>query len=104
MIARIWHGRVPAAKADEYDEYLRETGIADYRATDGNRGVYVLRRIEEDIAHFELVTFWDSIDAIKAFAGEDYQVARYYPQDDGFLLERELFVRHYEVRHAEPML
>ena len=97
MIARTWHGRVPAAKADAYHEYLLRTGVADYAKTAGNRGVYVLRRREEEVAHFLLITHWESVEAIKGFAGEDYERARYYPEDDDFLLEREPFVTHYEL-------
>jgi heme-degrading monooxygenase HmoA len=97
MIARIWHGRVPAAKADAYHAYLLETGVGDYRNTPGNRAVYVMRRIEQDVAHFEIMTLWDSFDAIRQFAGVDYERARYYPEDDVFLLEREPYVRHLEV-------
>ena len=97
MIARTWHGRVPAAKADAYHEYLLRTGVADYVKTTGNRGVYVLRRQDGEVAHFLLITHWDSVEAIKGFAGDDYERARYYPEDDDFLLEREPFVTHYEV-------
>jgi heme-degrading monooxygenase HmoA len=100
MIARTWHGRVPAAKADEYHRYLLRTGVADYADTPGNRGVYVLRRVEGEIARFFLITHWDSVEAIQRFAGEDYERARYYPEDDDFLLEREPFVTHYEVLFA----
>jgi len=96
-IARTWHGRVPATKADAYHAYLLRTGIADYRATAGNRGVLVQRHIDGDIAHFTLTTLWDSIDSIKAFAGEQYERARYYPEDDDYLLEREPLVWHAEV-------
>ena len=49
------------------------------------------------MAHFLLTTLWDSLDAIKQFAGEDHAVARYYPEDDDYLLERELYVTHAEV-------
>lgn len=97
MIARSWHGRVPAAKADVYHAYLLRTGLADYAATPGNRGVHVLRRIEGDVAHFLLLTFWDSLEAVRAFAGPEYERARYYPSDDEYLLEREPYVTHYEV-------
>ena len=97
MIARTWHGMVPAGRADDYAQYLARTGIPDYRNTEGNRGVYVLRRIEWKRAHFLLVTLWDSYDAIKAFAGDDYQRAKYYPEDRDFLIELEPNVRHYEV-------
>ena len=97
MIARTWHGRVPASKAETYHAYLLRTGLADYQATPGNRGVLVQRWVEGDVAHFLLTTLWDSVDAIKRFAGEDYQRARYYPEDDELLLEREPSVHHAEV-------
>jgi heme-degrading monooxygenase HmoA len=97
MIARTWHGRVPASKAEAYHAYLLRTGLADYQATPGNRGVLVQRWVEGDVAHFLLTTLWDSVDAIKRFAGEDYERARYYPEDDEFLLEREPSVHHAEV-------
>ncbi|HEY7637624.1 MAG TPA: hypothetical protein VH763_18915 [Gemmatimonadales bacterium] len=97
MIARTWHGRVPAAKADEYFDYIQRTGIADYKRTPGNRGVYVFRRIEGGEAHFLLTSLWDSLDAIRRFAGNDVERARYYPEDTAYLLELEPKVTHYEV-------
>ena len=100
MIARTWHGRVPAEKADAYYAYLLRTGLAEYASTPGNRGVTVLRRTEVGVTHFLLVTVWESIDAIKAFAGEGYERARYFSEDDEYLLEREPFVTHYEVLPA----
>ena len=72
MIARIWHGRVPASKSDAYYAYLLQTGMQEYAATPGNKGVQVLRKTEDGVTHFLLVTLWDSVDAIKRFAGEDY--------------------------------
>ncbi|HXE58858.1 MAG TPA: antibiotic biosynthesis monooxygenase [Gemmatimonadales bacterium] len=100
MIARTWHGVVPASKADAYHDYLLRTGVPDYRRTPGNRGVYVLRRLEGDRAHFLLVSLWDSLDAIRAFAGDDVARARYYPEDAEYLLELEPTVTHYEVLTA----
>jgi len=72
MIARIWHGVTPASKADEYAEYVNKTDVKDYRAVEGNLGAYVMRRIEGEEAHFLTLTFWDSVEAIKRFAGEDF--------------------------------
>jgi heme-degrading monooxygenase HmoA len=97
MIARAWHGRVPESKSESYYEYLLRTGLADYASTPGNRGVWVFRRTSGGTTEFLLTTMWESIDAIKAFAGEDYERARYYGEDDHYLLEREEFVTHYEV-------
>ena len=96
-IARLWHGITHVGKADEYLDYLNNTGVADYQATEGNLGVQILRRIEGEQAHFLIITLWDSVDAIKKFAGEDYEKARYYPEDQDFLLEFEEKVVHYEV-------
>lgn len=97
MIARIWHGITPRSKADDYVEYVKKTGINDYQTTEGNLAVHFLRRIEGEQSHFLTITFWDSVESIKKFAGEDYEKARYYPEDRDFLLEFEEQVVHYEV-------
>ena len=97
MIARTWHGVTEASKADEYLDYLNNTGVAAYRTTQGNIGVYVLRRIEGNKVHFLLLTLWESEDAIKRFAGSNIETAKYYPEDEQFLLELEPTVTHYEV-------
>lgn len=95
MIARIWHGVTAAAKSDGYLDYLNETGVPDYRATEGNRGVYVLRRTEGDRAHFLTVSFWESMEGIEGFAGSEPEKARYYPGDEEYLLDFEPGVEHY---------
>jgi heme-degrading monooxygenase HmoA len=100
MIARIWHVVVPAGKSDAYHQYLLQTGVPDYQRTPGNRGVYIFRRMEGDDAHFLLLTLWDSLDAIRAFAGPDVERAKYYPEDGAFLIELEPTVTHYEVLQA----
>lgn len=97
MIARTWHGITETSKADEYLDYLNKTGVAQYRTTQGNIGVYVLRRIEGNKTHFLLLTFWESEAAIKRFAGSNIEKAKYYPEDEQFLLELEPTVTHYEV-------
>ncbi len=96
MIVRIWHGRTPADEGDAYLDYLKRTGVTNYRATEGNRGVYVLRSSEHGVADFLLLSLWDSMDSVRAFAGDDPGKAVYYPEDDAYLLEREPGVRHYE--------
>jgi heme-degrading monooxygenase HmoA len=101
VIARLWHGAVPAKKANAYYEYLKETGLAEYGGTPGNEGVYVLRQVEDQTAHFLLVSFWESFEAIRAFAGDDVERARYYPEDANYLLEMEPKVQHYEVLEPE---
>lgn len=97
MIARTWHGITKASKANEYLDYLNKTGIAAYRTARGNLGVYVLRRIDGNKAHFLLLTLWESEVAIKRFTGSNMEKAKYYPEDEQFLLELEPTVTHYEV-------
>ena len=96
MITRIWHGRTTATKSDEYLNLMRTVAIPDYRSTPGKKGAYALRRIEGDTAHFLMVTFWESEDAVRAFAGDDIRVAKYYDFDKSFLLELESSSTHYE--------
>jgi heme-degrading monooxygenase HmoA len=97
MIARIWRGVTREADKDTYFEYLKETGLKEYASTPGNRGVWVLRRVFDGRVEFTLITHWDSWDAIKAFAGADYEKAVYYPEDEKFLLEMLPLVEHYEI-------
>jgi heme-degrading monooxygenase HmoA len=96
MITRIWHGRTKKGDADIYLTYVRQTGLKDYTSISGNISAKILRRIENDICHFYTVTEWDNIESIKKFAGEDYEKARYYPEDEKYLLEFEENVSHYE--------
>jgi two-component SAPR family response regulator len=97
MITRIWHGATPATISDEYLTLMRTVAIPDYRSTSGNKGAYALRRIEGDTVHFLMVTFWESEVAIRAFAGDDISVAKYYDFDKDFLLELEPCSTHYEM-------
>jgi heme-degrading monooxygenase HmoA len=101
MIARIWHGRVPRAKADEYLAFLHESGLADYRATPGNLAAFVLRRDEGDVTHFLTISHWPDLESIKAFAGDDIAKAHYYDRDREFLLEFEPEVQHYELHTSD---
>ncbi|RAW02895.1 antibiotic biosynthesis monooxygenase [Pseudochryseolinea flava] len=96
MITRVWHGRTSLENADRYLNFLLHKGTADYKKISGNISVKVWRRIDPDCAHFYTVTEWDSIASIKEFAGDQYESAVYYPEDDGVLLEFEEKVFHYE--------
>ena len=97
MIARIWRGAVAQADGDAYAEYMNATGMAGYKNTPGNRGAWMLRRDVDGKAEFLMFTLWESIEAVKGFAGENPEVAVFYPDDDRYLVEREETVSHYEV-------
>jgi heme-degrading monooxygenase HmoA len=102
MIARIWRGAVRKEDGDAYARYMQDTGVAGYASTPGNRGVHMLRRDVGERTEFVMYTLWDSIEAIEAFAGEDPEVAVFYPEDDRFLVERDLTASHYEVDTHVP--
>ena len=97
MIARLWHGRTDISKADEYAEFMKERAAPNYGSIDGLKKLYFLRRIDEDAAHFLLITLWDSIASEKKFAGAHPEKAKYYPEDDFLLLEKEETSALYEV-------
>ena len=96
MIARRWHGRIPARTAEDYLERMRSVALPDYRSTPGNRGAWCLHRREGDIVHVEMFTLWDDEQAIRRFAGDDIARARYYEFDDAYLIEKELEVVHFQ--------
>ena len=97
MIARIWRGATAVADAREYVRYLRRTGIKAYAETPGNRGAWIFWREAYGRAEFLTLSFWDSSDAIARFAGPDITRAVFYPEDDRYLVDRDLTVAHYEV-------
>ena len=97
MIARLWTGRTKAEDYDTYLAYLEESGVAELHATPGNKGVMVLRRLDGDQAEFSVMSFWGSLDDVKAFAGEDVDAARYFPDDGRFLLDFPPRLKHFEV-------
>ena len=97
MIARRWHGRIPAAKAGDYLRLMAEVGLPDYRSTEGNRGAWCLHRREGEIVHVEMFTLWEDEAAIRRFAGAEYDRAKYYEFDPDYLFELEPEVVHFEV-------
>jgi hypothetical protein len=96
MIARRWRGRVRASDHDAYLRYVEATGIATLRTTPSNASVFVFRHLDEptDTSEIEVVSLWRDRRSIAAFAGENIEVARFFPDDDRYLIERELTVRH----------
>jgi heme-degrading monooxygenase HmoA len=97
MIARSWRGAVRNEDAEAYAAYIDETGMKEYASTPGNRGAWMLTRELGELTEFVTFSLWDSFDAIKAFAGEDYATAVFYPEDDRYLVERDPTCTHWEV-------
>jgi heme-degrading monooxygenase HmoA len=97
MIARVWRGVTRESDADEYGQYVADTGFAEYGTTPGNRGAWLLRRDADGRSEFVTFSLWENREAVVAFAGEDIERASYYPEDDRFLIEKEDTVKHFHV-------
>ena len=97
MVARTWRGWTRREDAEAYVRYLEQTGMPAYRSTPGNRGAWILRRDDGERTEFVTLSFWDSLEAIRGFAGEDVETAVFYDEDDRFLIGRENTVTHWQV-------
>lgn len=100
-IARIWHGKVSLAKADEYEKYLTENGVPKMTSTPGNLGIQVLRRPTTETVEFVVISYWESRDAIKKVVGEDIERAYSLPRDSEFLIEPAKTVQHYQIKFSQ---
>jgi len=97
VVARMWHGRTATSKADEYYVYLKQEGIDKIEAIQGNLGAQVLRRTDGKATEFTVISYWDSRESIKKFAGEDIEKTHFLPKDPEYLLELEPKVKHFDV-------
>ncbi len=97
MIARMWRGWIRTQDRDAYVAYVTETGIDEYKATPGNAGAWLLRRSRDGLTEIVTFSLWESIDAVRAFAGDEPERAKYYPEDERFLVEHDDVVDHFEV-------
>lgn len=89
MIVRTWHGRTRSSNAEAYEKFTVERAVPDYASAGGLKKLYFTRRDDGEISHFLLITVWESMEAVKRFAGDDPSKAKYYPEDDRYLLEKE---------------
>jgi hypothetical protein len=103
MIARIWQGHVPVAKAQAYLKLMHEVALPDYQAIAGNLGAWVLSREQGDLVEIQTLTFWEDFEAIARFAGDPVDAAKYYGFDPDFLIELQDKVLHYEVDGERPV-
>ncbi len=97
MIARIWNGKTHIKDEHEYTQFVFRKMIPDYQSTDGYITHSFLKRRAGEIMHFKIITYWESLEVIKNFAGSDIDQAKYYTEDIGFLLDFPERVFHYEV-------
>ena len=103
MIVRTWHGCVPLKHAEGFSAHLQKTGVEHATGTPGNKGAAVRRETQGDWEHFFLATWWEDLNAVKAFAGEHYQIAVTYPDDEVFELLSDPYVFQHEVRSISTL-
>lgn len=101
MVLRTWNGSTRLSDGDAYERFMIERAAPDYRSVAGCEGLWFTRRDEGEVSHFLLVTLWDSEESVKAFAGEDVERAKYYPEDDRYLLSMDPHSRNWRVFHAD---
>lgn len=103
MLAREWKCLCPRDTADGFLGHLRATGVAEARALPGCLGHLILRReAGENLVEYTLLTYWESAEAVCAFAGANSGQAVLYPGDEAFRIRPETSVRHYEVLESQP--
>jgi heme-degrading monooxygenase HmoA len=97
MILRTWHGRTNLADADDYEAFMRRRAAPDYKSVPGLIRAIFTRRDDAQAAYFLLITIWRDLESVKTFAGSDPEIAKYYEEDDKYLLEKEEFSHNYVV-------
>ena len=100
VIARVWHGKTLKSRADEYQQYLA-AAIQKFTTFPGNLG-YQMMRLDDgpdgaEQVEFQVVSYWDALGSIKAFAGEAIQRVNDLPRDSDFLIDKETTVRNYQL-------
>ena len=94
----MWRGWVRTDRTGEYVDYIRRTGLAEYRRTPGNLGAEMWTRdLGDGRSEVTTLSWWESLNDIRGFAGDEIDRAVFYPQDDDYLIDREIRVTHHEV-------
>jgi heme-degrading monooxygenase HmoA len=97
VIVRLWRGWTRREDADAYRAYMTRVALPGYADIPGNRAVYMTSRPDGEREEFTMITVWDTMDAVRAFAGDDPTSAVFYPEDDRYLVDREWTVTHHDV-------
>lgn len=102
MITRVWRGWAPAERAHEYERHYRSEVLSVLRGVPGFEGARLLRRTTGEETEFVSLTFFDSLDAVRAFAGPDYEVAVVADEAREVLARFDDHVSHYETAFETP--
>lgn len=99
MIARVWRGWTRTEDADAYEQLLREVVYPGLKQIAGYQGGYILRQDQESEAEFLTVNLFESLEAVQAFAGPEYEKPVFEPEAQRLLSRVEPIARHYDVKH-----
>lgn len=98
MIAREWKAKCPIYRKEDFIQYLYQTGIKETSETLGFKGAQIFNRnIENKKVEITFISYWETLESIKSFAGDNIEIAKLYPEDSKYELEPDNFVIHYEV-------
>jgi len=98
MIARIWHGWTKPENADTYESLLRDEMFPSMQQVEGFEGAHLLRRADKSETEFVTITLFKSLDAVRRFAGQDYETAVLHPKAHALLCRYDPKSVHYEIR------
>jgi heme-degrading monooxygenase HmoA len=101
IIARVWQGKVPEAKGDEYSKYHFEAGVRKIQSIAGNIGIQVFQRTEQGVTEFTTISYWESLEAIHQYAGDDIEKPHHLSKDAEYLIELPKRVLHYELEYSD---
>ncbi len=99
-IARIWHGSTPSTMTEEYISFAKSTCVANCEATPGNLGVTFFHETEGDVTHHTFISYWKDMEAVKRYAGEDFQKPRFFAGEERFLVKSDALVEHRDMMMA----
>ena len=102
MIARVWSARTTRTHLAAYLDHLSRRVSPELQTLPGFAGVNALTREERDVVEVVVITRWESLAAIEAFAGKDREVAVVAPEAAALLTDYDRRVRHYEIAIAKP--
>ena len=98
IILRSWSGRIRTEDEFEYVQYLEQTVVKDFEATPGHLGYQLLiRTLRDGVSEITALSWWRDMDAVRIFAGPQFEHSRYYPKDGRYLLGRSELVEHHRL-------
>jgi len=99
-LIRTWRGLIRSGDTDRYLAYVERTGLTDFARSPGHLGALTLHRPVAGGVELMILSGWESEAALAGFAGEDLERARFYPEDEAFLIDRDWRTVHYRLARA----